>query len=318
MDLLTELRNNKLIDIKTIVSLFGYGFDSNQTLNALDFDSDLSQMTDISIQQKSVLKQVLNELKQKSLIDSIINSMATKVKANKELIPNESKLFDTNNEDMNNTFEQLNQLFDTNSDNSYSEEILKNISNRLSAQLDELKDKISNKEDVINCLLSENNSSIESSDEESNQPLNGRSYDCSQNESLKKATNTTPKHNKSLSDYYLCWTDHCDGIRFNRLSDCQKHIRTTHFNANNSSVLKLDPTIQLNRLSQKQIIRWNGMKNRYKTNRSVSKPSAKRLSLAKPVTNEVLKTLYTCFTDNCGQRCVKLSDMQNHIQSKHL
>src|ERR1700712_398875 len=60
-DILTILRQNKSISNQTIDSLIRNGFDSNETLNALDLDLDLPQMTDISFQQKMCLRKVFKE-----------------------------------------------------------------------------------------------------------------------------------------------------------------------------------------------------------------------------------------------------------------
>jgi hypothetical protein len=47
----------------TIESLIRYGFDSNDFLIALDFGLDFDQMTDICFGQKSILRNIMNELK---------------------------------------------------------------------------------------------------------------------------------------------------------------------------------------------------------------------------------------------------------------
>ncbi len=47
----------------TIESLISYGFDSNDFLIALDFGLDFDQMTDICFGQKSILRNIMNELK---------------------------------------------------------------------------------------------------------------------------------------------------------------------------------------------------------------------------------------------------------------
>jgi hypothetical protein len=62
-DLLLYLRQNKSLKSSTIQSLISYGFDSNETLIALDFDLDFDQMKDICLGQKSILRNILNELK---------------------------------------------------------------------------------------------------------------------------------------------------------------------------------------------------------------------------------------------------------------
>lgn len=62
-DLLFNLKQNKSINSTTIDSLIKYGFDSNKTLMALDFESDFPEMTDICLGQKSLLRKVLSQYK---------------------------------------------------------------------------------------------------------------------------------------------------------------------------------------------------------------------------------------------------------------
>jgi len=62
-DLLLYLRQNKSLKSSTIQSLISYGFDSNDTLIALDFGLDFEQMKDISLGQKSILRNILIKLK---------------------------------------------------------------------------------------------------------------------------------------------------------------------------------------------------------------------------------------------------------------
>jgi DNA gyrase/topoisomerase IV subunit A len=62
-DLLLYLRQNKSLKSSTIESLISYGFDSNDTLIALDFGLDFEQMKDISLGQKSILRNILIKLK---------------------------------------------------------------------------------------------------------------------------------------------------------------------------------------------------------------------------------------------------------------
>ena len=60
-DILCVLRKNKSITKQTIDSLIKNGFNSNETLSALDLDLDLPQMTDICCQQKRCLRQVFEK-----------------------------------------------------------------------------------------------------------------------------------------------------------------------------------------------------------------------------------------------------------------
>ena len=60
-DILCVLRRNKSITKQTIDSLIKNGFNSNETLSALDLDLDLPQMTDICCQQKRCLRQVFEK-----------------------------------------------------------------------------------------------------------------------------------------------------------------------------------------------------------------------------------------------------------------
>ena len=70
--LLLYLRKNKDIYCSTIDSLIKYGFHSNESLMALDFDLDFNQMKDISSQQKSLLTNTLIEIKNKCHFSEIV------------------------------------------------------------------------------------------------------------------------------------------------------------------------------------------------------------------------------------------------------
>jgi hypothetical protein len=63
VDFLLYLRQNKSLNSSTIDSLIECGFDSNDSLIALDFNIDLPQIKNINFGQKSLLRKLLTELK---------------------------------------------------------------------------------------------------------------------------------------------------------------------------------------------------------------------------------------------------------------
>ena len=136
-DIFWKLRQNKRITNETIISLINYEFDSNEALNALNFDLDLPQMTDICDQQKQCLRQVLTQIRQKSKHSNEDNSILRPQIINlfKEFnFVNIFRLKEVPNEDINSLnekSEQINEVFNETSD-EYSTIDLENIQ-----QLDE-------------------------------------------------------------------------------------------------------------------------------------------------------------------------------------
>jgi len=96
------LRQNKSIKCSTIQSLISYGFDSNESLIALDFDKDLPLMTDISCDQKLVIKEVLNQMKSNTDLNNNNNNIIER-----QLISDEIKSFVDKRNDL--IIEQINQ-----------------------------------------------------------------------------------------------------------------------------------------------------------------------------------------------------------------
>ena len=62
-DLLSHLKQSKGVTEKTINLLSSYGFNSSDTLMAMDVSKDLPQLTDINLGQRALLRQLIKEYK---------------------------------------------------------------------------------------------------------------------------------------------------------------------------------------------------------------------------------------------------------------
>ena len=205
-DIFWNLRQNESITNETIASLVINEFDSNESLNALNFDLDLPQMTDICDQQKQCLRQVLTQIRQKSKHSNEDNSTKRPQIINlfnECSFDNNFRLKEVPNEDINSfdeNSETNNEVFNESID-EYSTIDLENIQ-----QLDEEYEESNKTSDVRNRSKSSSETilSIESIESETNSV---RKIDSKNNQQLDEENEESNKSleiiNESTDEYSI-------------------------------------------------------------------------------------------------------------------
>jgi uncharacterized Zn-finger protein len=256
--LLLYLRQNKLINYSTIESLISYGFDSNETLLALDFDSDLPQITDICLAQKSLLRRLINEFKTNNNIENNDNISSDFfealfeenfgsnlfIKSNKVFEHKNSKDVENNELFNNSSVSEMNESFsietqsyanfDANNEkiiskSSYSENnsrkliARKQTKRRFSEKRYKCEYKECNKTFITSSHLKRHINSIHKKLKPFKCDYNMCDYSCAQSYDLKKHFNSVHKKLKPFKcDYYEC------GYNSANYYDLKLHINSVH------------------------------------------------------------------------------------------
>ena len=161
LNIITILRKNESINKQTIDSLINYGFDSNETLNALDFESDLPKIKGISNQQKTHLIEVLTQFKidfncvsNNLITNSEFNELKDKFPVLSELYENEIKSKQITERQLEEEVKRLERridsikrLFKTNFNQNLNQ--IKETKNAFRDQLDRSSGEKSSEEEVV-------------------------------------------------------------------------------------------------------------------------------------------------------------------------